>query len=224
MKILCVSDHKDPLIYSSGFKARMPDVELVLGAGDLDLDYYGFIVSSLNKPLLFVFGNHNLKDIHRYRKEYALDIPEELPQADLPKTYGSTYVGFRVRKVKGLLIAGLDGSKKYNNGMSQYTEFQMTLKILRMIPRLLWNRTVHGRYLDILLTHAPPRHIHDREDPCHKGFEIFKTFMKFFKPRYLIHGHVHLYDRNAKRRSWYMDTEIVNAYDHIVLEWENGNN
>ena len=68
MKLLCIADHVDPIIYSTGLKARFPDVDLVLSAGDLSLDYYDFIVSSLNKPLYFVFGNHHLEDSHRYRR------------------------------------------------------------------------------------------------------------------------------------------------------------
>jgi hypothetical protein len=34
----------------------------------------------------------------------------------------------------------------------------------------------------------------------------------------MVHGHVHLYDRNAPRSTRYFETEIVNAYDHTVLE------
>ena len=45
--------------------------------------------------------------------------------------------------------------------------------------------------------------------------------MRTFKPRYLVHGHVHLYDRNAAREAHYQGTSIVNAYDHIVIELEN---
>ena len=55
MKILCVADHVDPFVYSAGLKSRFRDVELVLSAGDLSLEYYDFIVSTLNKPLYFVF-------------------------------------------------------------------------------------------------------------------------------------------------------------------------
>ena len=28
--------------------------------------------------------------------------------------------------------------------------------------------------MDIIITHAPPRHIHDAEDQCHRGFESFQ--------------------------------------------------
>ena len=60
MKILCVSDEVDPLVYSPRIKERFGDVEFVVAAGDLPMDYLEFIVSMLNKPLFFVQGNHDL--------------------------------------------------------------------------------------------------------------------------------------------------------------------
>ena len=107
---------------------------------------------------------------------------------------------------------------QYNRGPSQYTELQMFFRICRMVPALLWNRLVHGRYLDVLLTHAAPRGIQDADDPCHRGFKMFLRFMKWFKPVYLIHGHVHLYDLNASRQTKYLETTVVNAYNHVVLD------
>ncbi len=97
----------------------------------------------------------------------------------------------------------------------------MFLVMLRMIPRLLWHKVTHGRFLDILLTHSPPYGINDLPDPCHTGFRVFLWFMRTFKPRYLVHGHVHLYDRNATREARYGETTIINAYDHIMIDLGN---
>ena len=73
MKILCVSDQIDPLVYSINIKERYQDVDLVISAGDLPMEYLEFIVSSLNKPLLFVFGNHNLNALPYYHKNLGAD-------------------------------------------------------------------------------------------------------------------------------------------------------
>ena len=221
LKILCISDKIDPLIYSNNIKNRFNDIDLILSAGDLELKYYGFIVSSLNKPLLFVFGNHNLKSLRRYRyKNDQLNIEKPDTITNLSPSYGSIYLGDKVKTIKSLLVAGLGGSIKYNNGPNQFSEFEMTLKVLKIFPRLLFNRIFHGRWLDILLTHAPPRGLGDREDRCHQGFRIFRTFLKFFKPRYLLHGHIHLYDINAPREIRFMETNIVNIYEHQIIEIE----
>lgn len=218
MKILCVADHIDPLVYSTQVKNRFKGVELVLGAGDLPLEYYSYIVSSLNVPLLFVYGNHNLSYLESFQGRTTEQTHEE---SILNKfSFGATFIEDRHHKHGKLLVAGLGGSMRYNNGEHQFTEWQMMLRVLRLAPRLWWNKLVHGRYLDVLLTHAPPRGIHDREDKCHWGFKAFLTFMKWFEPRYLVHGHIHLYELNEVRRTVYRKTEVVNCYDHLVLEVE----
>ena len=68
MRLLCIADHVDPLIYSTGLKERYGKVDLVLSAGDLTLGYYDFIISTLNRPLFFVFGNHHLEHRRQYGK------------------------------------------------------------------------------------------------------------------------------------------------------------
>ena len=182
------------------------------------MEYLGFIASNLNKELLFVFGNHNLKNLALFRGKTSYYEVGGPPHPTLDNYFGATYIGGRVvRTQRRLLIGGLGGSMLYNGGENQFTDFQMYLKITRMIPRLLWNKLIHGRFLDILLTHAPPRGIHDRPDPCHTGFRSFLWFMRVFKPRYLLHGHIHLYDMNAERVAVYKQTTVINVYDHYIL-------
>jgi len=220
MKILCISDERDTLVYSDRVKSRFNDIDLVLSAGDLDLDYYGFIVSALNKPLLFVFGNHNLENITDYRREYADTFGGPSIHPEQIKSYGATYVGGKVIRVGNLIIAGLGGSMKYNDGQNQFTETGMFLFALRLLPALIFNRIFHGRYVDILLTHAAPWGIQDGDDRPHRGFKAFLWFMRAFKPKYLIHGHIHLYDINAVRFARYGRTTVVNAYEHVVIDTE----
>ena len=171
-------------------------------------------MSSLNKPLLFVFGNH-----HAGEKRYFGS--GTLSWDDSSKEFhgsGAVHVGSKVKIEEGMIIAGLGGSMRYNRGENQYTEWEMYLEIFRLIPRLLWNRLFHGRYADILLTHAPPRGIHDKPDKCHWGFKAFLWFMKVFKPAYLIHGHIHLYDLADVRRTQWGQTSVINAYSHCIID------
>ena len=233
MKILCLSDYVDPLIYNQNVRETFGDVDLVLCAGDLPLDYVDFVVTMLNKPTYFIFGNHNLKDFSHYHKN--VHTTPDTYRADFRHDtfgHGGTYAGFKVfrdssftikdpltGKDSPLLIAGVSGSLEYNKGLNQYTEIQMKRHLLRMVPSLIKNKIKYGRYLDILLTHASPRHIHDKEDPCHKGFECFNWFIKKFRPTYLIHGHIHLYDMREKRITVSEDTTVVNAYAHWIIEF-----
>jgi predicted phosphodiesterase len=218
MKILCVSDQIDPLVYSSAIKERFGGVDLVLCAGDLPLDYLDFIMSSLNKPLFFVFGNHQVEDMKYFKGNAAgtAAIWDE-PGRD-SRGSGAVHIGSRIRYEGGLIIAGLGGSMRYNQGENQFTNFEMGLEILKLLPGLLLNRIFRGRFLDILLTHAPPRGIHDGEDLCHQGFKPFLSFMRIFKPKYLIHGHIHLYGLSSIRATSYFNTVVINAYGHYVID------
>ena len=107
---------------------------------------------------------------------------------------------------------------RYNNGLCQFTDRQMKFKLLKMVPKLIYNKLKYGQYLDIFMTHASPRHIHDHEDPCHIGFECYNWFLQRFKPLYMVHGHIHLYDLREERIGKYYDTTVVNAYAHYVIE------
>jgi len=80
------------------------------------------------------------------------------------------------------------------------------------------NRVLHGRYLDILITHSPPFGIHDGEDLPHRGFKALLGFMTVFRPRYLLHGHKHIYGPEPSRTR-YLDTEVINVYPFRVIEW-----
>jgi Icc-related predicted phosphoesterase len=200
----------DPLVYSRAIKERFGDVDLVLCAGDLPLDYLDFIMSSLDRPLFFVFGNHHVEDLKRFRGNR--------PIWDEGRVSGAVHAGSRIRREGGLIIAGLGGSMRYNRGENQFTNFEMSLEILKLLPGLLFNRIFRGRFLDILLTHAPPEGVQDRKDRCHRGFRPFLSFMRIFKPRYLIHGHIHLYNASDLRTTVYRKTLVVNAFGHYVLD------
>ena len=192
MRVLCIADHVDPLVYSMSIKERFHQVDFVISAGDLRLKYYDYIVSNLNKPLYFVFGNHHLQKIGLFKKRYADVMRYKTAEENdyYSGSCGATYIGNKVVREKHVLIGGLGGSICYNNGVNQFTETQMYLQILKLLPRLLFNRIFRGRYIDILVTHAPPKGIHDGSDRCHSGFNAFLRFMRIFKPRYLIHGHI----------------------------------
>ena len=190
MKFLCVSDQIDPLVYATSAKERYSDVDAVFCAGDLPMDYVDYIVTLLNKPTFFVFGNHDLKEFHYYHKPASQGTSMEA----MKHSHGGDYVSNRVFRCKNLpitlpdgrttplLVSGVSGSIRYNNGEDQYTDREMFFQLLALAPKLLWNKIRYGRYCDVFLTHASPRHIHDREDPCHKGFECFNWFIKKFKP------------------------------------------
>ena len=230
MKFLCVSDQVDPLVYSPTAKERYEDIDAVICAGDLSMEYVDYIVTTLGKPTFFVFGNHDLKEFPLYKKG-ARSLTAMNDVQLMNKGHGADYVSNKVLRIKNLmlpkedgtltplLITGVSGSIKYNAGEAQYTNTQMFIQLLHLVPSLLWNKIRYGRYCDIFLTHASPRHIHDKEDNCHKGFECFNWFIKKFSPAMLLHGHIHLYDLHDIRRTDCNNTAVINVFSHLVVEY-----
>jgi len=243
MKILVVADKVQDYIYSPGLKERMPKVELVLSCGDLPFYYLEFIVSSLNVPLLYVFGNHNpfeytAGESQRRQSGLMTSYVAAHQRAGVTTPYcapirkrhgpwrcvkwtpeGCINVDERVFHRKGLRVGGLEGSMRYKPGAPhQYTEGQMQFKVARLSLRLVYAQIRWGHPLDILITHAPPYHIHDGQDLTHRGFKAFLEFMDRFQPRYLFHGHRHIYHLQRPEVSQYGRTKVINVYGHTLTE------
>jgi Icc-related predicted phosphoesterase len=205
MKILCISDQVVPVVYSDRARERFSDIDLVLSCGDLPYYYMEFVASALNVPCCYVHGNH--------------DQPEHKSDGRiLTEPGGWINLDRRTVAVKGLLIGGLEGCLRYKPWVPyQYTESGMKSRVWQMIPSLLYNRARYGRYLDILITHAPPFGIHDGDDLPHRGFRAFLWFMERFRPRYLLHGHRHIYGRETWQ-SRHQDTQVVNVHPYRIIE------
>lgn len=209
IRALAVSDQIDPRIHSASLRQRMPDVDIVFGCGDVPSTYLEFLADALDRPVYYVLGNHQ----------------EEVTRQGTTGRYfepmGCVDVGRRVihDRHTGLILAGIPGSPRYSDGEPlQYSELQVWIMITRMAPRLLANRLRHGRWLDVLISHSPPRDINDREDLPHRGFKALRTFLGWVRPTYLLHGHVHLYDRSLPCRETFQQTVVINVYPYQVVD------
>lgn len=209
MKILALSDQVVEQIYSPQVKDRFGDVKLVLGCGDLPGYYLDYVVSTLNVPFFHVPGNH--------------DLPTSVPgwdrrtQAELPLDCGN--LDGRMVEEQGLLLAGFGGSVRYRpDGEHQYTQAEMRRRVLALVPRLWMNRVRYGRALDLCITHSPPKGIHDGTDPAHVGFDAFNRLIARFRPRYLLHGHSHVWRRDTIVTTQVGATTVVNVCPYRVIE------
>ena len=210
MKILAVSDQVVNSLYTTNLKDRFGDVDLVLGCGDLPYFYLEFLVSALDKPLYYVNGNHDKSF------EITADGRRRVTAAGCEPLDG------RVVVAGGLVLAGLDGSIRYNRESPfQFTQSEMSVRALRLSLRLVAARKRHGRGLDILVTHSPPFGIGDGPDPAHIGFRAFNTLIGRFGPRYLLHGHQHVY-RGPKPGVQVGVTTVLNVFPYRVIDWERG--
>jgi uncharacterized protein len=116
-----------------------------------------------------------------------------------------------------VLLAGFEGSLRYRPGPYQYSQTQMWWFVWKMIPGLLRNRVRYGRYLDILVTHAPSQGIHDDVDLPHQGIEAFRWLVTTFRPRYHFHGHIHIYQQYTVSETAVGPTQVLNTYGYRTL-------
>ncbi|MEO8289120.1 MAG: metallophosphoesterase [Chloroflexota bacterium] len=212
LRVFAVSDVVEPQIYNSGVADWLGPVDIMFSCGDLPPYYLDFLVSTFHAPMFHVLGNH-------------CDVPHDsVTNRCSPGAYaGAQNLNGRLAEYRGLLLGGVEGSPVYNRGPHQYNEQQMELNLLRLVPGMILNKVRTGRYLDVLLTHAPPRGIHDNTDIAHRGFTSLIPFIERFKPALLLHGHTHRYDPMQPVRTRYAETEIVNAYGHVLLDLSRDN-
>ncbi len=197
MRILAVSDIEAKYYYDYYTEGKLSGFDLILACGDLKREYLEFLVTMAHCPVVYVHGNHD----ERFDKQ----PPEGCVCAD-----GQLVV------VNGVRILGLGGSHKYRDAKHMYTEQEMRLRILRVMPQLWLHRG-----FDILLTHAPARNINDFDSITHRGFECFVELMDHYHPKYFVHGHIHMnYGAHIPQKTQRDGTTIINAYDHCAFDYE----
>lgn len=194
MKILLVSDAECLYLWDYYRPGRLDEIDLIISCGDLDPDYLSFLVTMGKAPVFYVHGNHDGK--------YERHPPE-----------GCTCIEDTVVEFNGLRIMGLGGCPVYSGGPHQYTEKEMRKRI-----RSLWWKLRRHKGVDIVVTHCPARGYGDDDDRPHRGFEAFLPLLDRYKPKYMVHGHVHMnYGVDRERVLHRGDTTIINAYERYLL-------
>ena len=198
MKILCIADEENKGLWDHFQKEKLEGIDLILSAGDLNPDYLQFLVTMGRAPLLYVHGNHD--------ESYAFNSP-----------LGCVSVEDKVYDYRGLRILGLGGAPWYKPGEYMYSEEDMQRRIQKVKRDIVLKNG-----FDILLTHSPIRGYGDMDDPAHRGFAAFEDLIRKYKPKYMIHGHVHASYGTAFKRELLHSTgtKIINAYDKFLLDVE----
>ena len=195
MKILTISDEECPALWDYYMPGRLDGYDLIISCGDLKSKYLSFLVTMAKCPVLYVHGNHDTS--------YDKNPPE-----------GCDCIDGQIVTYNGVRILGLGGCRKYHPGAHQYTDRQMRMRIAKLRWRL---RRMKG--VDIVVTHAAPEGLGDDEDKAHWGFPALVDLMDRYKPKFLVHGHVHMsYGHHVPRELDYNGTRIINAYERYVLD------
>jgi calcineurin-like phosphoesterase family protein len=188
VRVLAVSDEVDEVLSADTRAVRT--AEVIFACGDLPFDYLSYLMNAFDVPLVFVPGNHD-PDVSGYRTSRAgLTLRAGMP-ASPPWPAGAVNADRRVVDVAGLRVAGLGGSRRYNDGPNQYSDRQQERRARSVYRKARWRRMRDGRGVDVLLTHAPPRGVGDGDDPPHQGFTALNDLVERLRPALLLHGHVH---------------------------------
>lgn len=201
LKVLSVSDRIDSQLLEKETYEKYKDIDLILSCGDLPYYHIEKLFQIYEVPVLYVRGNHDP------RVEYGKSGPIYGPR-------GGIDLHNRVVILNGLIFAGFEGSLPYKDGPFLFSQSEMWQFVLGMVPRLVWNKLVHGRFLDVVIAHSPPFGIHDDDSNVHGGFKAFRWLIKIFKPAYFFHGHIHVYTDEQIIETVVEKTKVINTYGH----------
>ena len=161
MKLLLVSDDEDKGLWDYYTPDKTAGVDMILSAGDLKADYLTFLVTVINRPLVYIHGNHDRYD---RKPPEGCDCAED-----------------KVVTVNGLRILGLGGSPIV--GDAHYCSENDMARRIRKCRRAI--KKAGG--VDIILTHCPARGLGDEDTPSHRGYDAFLQLIDEYQPRYFIH-------------------------------------
>ncbi|KAF0178564.1 MAG: Ser/Thr protein phosphatase family protein [Limisphaerales bacterium] len=98
--------------------------------------------------------------------------------------------------VDGVRFGGFQGSWRYKpRGHFLYEQAEVEHLMASFPP------------VDVFVAHNSPRHVHDRDDDVHFGFDAFVPYIERARPRLFIHGHQHV-DQETRIG----DTRVIGVY------------
>ncbi len=195
LRILAVSDFEDKSLTQMIENKTLETPDLIISCGDIAPEYLSFLRNRLDRPLFYVKGNHDIR--------YTSTNP-----------IGCENIHAKVVRFKSLNILGLEGSLWYNGGQNQYVDKQMQKIIFGM-----WFSIWRKGGINLVVTHAPPRHVKDAEDRCHMGFDSYVKLINKRKPQYFIHGHIHKeFETQNDRITTFNTTKVINTCGYSIFE------
>jgi hypothetical protein len=203
LRLLAVSDETDASLESDRTRQAIGAIDLVVGCGDLEPPYLGFLADAFKAPLAYVRGNHDVGSAWGAGERGML--PEPLQEG---KLHGED----------GLPIIGFSGSPIYapHHGAGaeqQVSDFAMWRRVLAAWPRAASHRPL------LIVSHAAPRGLNDAPDVAHRGFPAFRWLLDRVAPPLWLHGHTSLVRRGVDGRCRrHGATLLVNVTGAVLVE------
>ncbi|HEX5579220.1 MAG TPA: metallophosphoesterase [Candidatus Limnocylindria bacterium] len=205
IRLLAVSDEVEPALEEAATRRALGRIDLVLGAGDLEPAYLGFLADAFGVPLLYVRGNHDVGAA--WADAGQAHVPAVLPDG-------------HIHDEQGLRLLPFSGAPRYAphgraSAEQQVSGAAMWRRVLRSWPGAAVRRPL------LVLTHAAPRGLNDAEDHAHRGFASFRWLLDRLAPPLWIHGHATLLRRGVEARTARRNgTTLVNVTGATLIELE----
>ena len=172
IRLLAASDERDPTLDHEINREQLGHVDAIIGCGDLEPDYLGFLGDAFHAPIAYVRGNHD--------RGGAWARPQPAPT---PLTSG------RLIDVSGITVVPFEWPG-LGHDQALRDEARAWLDVIRAELALL-RRGPRTRNAPVLVvSHAPPRGIGDAAaDPYHVGYAAYRWLLERRTPPLWLHGH-----------------------------------
>ncbi len=199
---LAVSDDEDAALGHQINRRELGALGSIIGAGDLEPDYLGFLADAFAVPLQYVRGNHDHGG--RWAESVAINSPHSLRS-------GAVHV------IDDLPVMALEWPGLRHGDRRRHDD-SARADIVRIAALEPARRLLGGRSSVVVLSHAPPRGVGDRAaDPYHVGFEAYRWLLDRVRPPLWLHGHV----PPASVEGWRIKhdgTTVVNVTGAVLVE------
>jgi len=201
IRLLAVSDVVDPALEHSINRERLGRIDAIVGCGDLEPTYLGFLGDAFGVPIAYVRGNH---DHGGHWSETAGKAPQYLTSGRLVEVGGVTVAPFE--------WPGLRSDRAMRD---EWTAWRDVIRAWRS----LFLRRLRGRGSPVLvLSHAPPRGVGDHEaNRYHVGYAAYRWLLDRLRPPLWLHGHVN----QATIASWeerHGPSVVANVTGSVIVE------
>jgi hypothetical protein len=171
IRFLVASDMPEPALQDLVNRENLGLIDGILGCGDLEPAWLGFLADAFNTPLVYVRGNH---DRGGQWQERPLPVPGWLEAGTIDHLAGIAIVG--------LEWPGVDAA---GNRRRPWLAWRQSIRIARrLVMARLWKTPL------IVISHVPPSGVGDvPSDRYHVGFTAYRWLLDRLAPPIWLHGH-----------------------------------
>jgi uncharacterized protein len=202
IRLLAVSDAPDPALEHEVNREALGHLDAIVGCGDLEPSYLGFLADAFHVPVAYVRGNHDRGG--RWRAT-ARDAPTPMDSG-------------RLTELGDVTIAPFSWPGLGSDQVALRDERRAWWDVFRAARQLVVRRLRRERGPVLIVSHAPPRGVGDAAtDPYHRGYAAYRWLLDRLRPPLWLHGHTTI----ATVKDWrdaHGPTTVANVTGSVVVE------